>query len=126
MSAEKLQFMKVEKNGNYIDLSYLDEISGGDQDFIKEIVGLFKQQMPQSVEEMKNSLEENNHIKIGEVAHKAKPSAIYIGNQVLEQKLRELQDLKEQDSIPEGTAEKIQEVETLSNKVIEELNALEE
>lgn len=118
--------MKIEKKGAYIDLTYLDEISGGDKDFILEIVHLFKEQMPESIEEMKAHLEKNDNVKIGEVAHKAKPSAIYIGNKTLEQRLRELQDLKEGNNIPEGTEAKIKEVEQLSNKVIEELNSLEE
>ncbi len=107
----------------YTDLSYLEDLSGGDQAFIKEIIDLFIQQMPESVKAMKDALANNDPLTIGETAHKAKPSAIYIGNKSLEQNLRSLQELKNLGAIQENTSALIEEVADESEKVIEELKS---
>lgn len=112
----------MKNSGNYTDLSYLESISGGDEDFINEIIDLFKNQMPESIDEMKNALKNNDPVTIGEVAHKAKPSAIYIGNKNLEDKLKTLQELKNKEEIDHSTESLIKEVEELSQKVIDELS----
>lgn len=106
----------------FTDLTYLESISGGDQDFINEIIDLFKNQMPESIDEMKNAYHNNDPVTIGEVAHKAKPSAIYIGNKALENKLKTLQELKNTQKIDETIESSIKEVEELSQKVIDELS----
>ncbi len=111
----------MENQTNYTDLSYLEEISGGDSDFIQEIIQLFIDQMPQSIEEMKAGYEENDPVRVGEAAHKSKPSAIYVGNKTLEERLKTLQNLKNTQQFDDQSKELIKEVETLSNKVIEEL-----
>lgn len=105
----------------YTDLSYLDEISGGDQDFIKEIVDLFIKQMPESIKTMRDALANEDPVTIGETAHKAKPSAIYIGNKTLEENLRTLQELKNENSVKENTSELIEQVAQQSDNAIEEL-----
>lgn len=105
----------------YTDLTYLDEISGGDQDFIKEIVDLFIKQMPESIKTMRDALANEDPVTIGETAHKAKPSAIYIGNKALEENLRTLQELKNENSVKENTSELIEQVAQQSDNVIEEL-----
>ena len=108
-------------SGQYTDLTYLNEISGGDSDFINEIIELFINQMPQSIEDMKKGYQENDPVTIGETAHKAKPSAIYIGNKTLENHLKSLQDLKKSYQLNDEAMNMINEVESLSNKIIEEL-----
>lgn len=111
----------MEDQNQYTDLTYLNEISGGDKDFINEIVELFLNQMPQSVQEMKDAYDNDDPVKLGEVAHKAKPSAIYVGNKELETKLKTLQELKEKKQFDNNTASLLNEVEQLSQHVIEEL-----
>lgn len=106
---------------HYTDLSYLKEISGSDQDFIKEIIELFIKQMPDSIETMREALANNDPVTIGETAHKAKPSAIYVGNKKLEQNLRTLQELKNENQVKDDTAKLIEQVAEDSNKIIEEL-----
>ena len=108
---------------HYTDLSYLEEISGGDQSFINEIIELFVKQMPESVENMREALKNNDPVTIGETAHKAKPSAIYVGNKTLEQDLRTLQELKNTNTIGEDTAFLIDRVAAESERVIAELQS---
>lgn len=107
----------------YTDLSYLEDLSGGDQTFIKEIIDLFIKQMPESVETMKDALSKGDPVNIGETAHKAKPSAIYIGNKQLEENLRKLQALKNHNDVPEGTSDLIEQVSKESEQVIQELKS---
>jgi HPt (histidine-containing phosphotransfer) domain-containing protein len=106
---------------HYTDLSYLEDISGGDETFMKEIVDLFIKQMPESVKTMREALANEDPVTIGETAHKAKPSAIYIGNKSLEENLRTLQELKNEKAIRNNTSELIEQVAQQSDNVIEEL-----
>ncbi len=105
----------------YTDLSYLEDISGGDQTFIEEIVDLFIKQMPESIKTMREALANDDPSTIGETAHKAKPSAIYIGNKSLEENLRTLQELKTNNVIQNNTSDLIEQVAQQSDNVIEEL-----
>jgi HPt (histidine-containing phosphotransfer) domain-containing protein len=113
----------MSKDFRYTDLSYLEEISGGDQSFINEIIELFVKQMPESIEHMREALNNNDPVTIGEAAHKAKPSAIYIGNKTLEQDLRTLQELKSTNAIGDDTASLIDRVAAESERAIAELQA---
>jgi len=111
----------MENEAQFTDLSYLHEISGGDETFIKEIIDLFIAQMPEAVETMKAAYENNEPVKLGKTAHKAKPSAIYIGNKTLEDKLKTLQELKETETLSDETRTLLSEVEALSKNAVQEL-----
>lgn len=108
---------------HYTDLSYLEEISGGDQAFISEIIDLFIKQMPESIDTMRKALANDDPVTIGETAHKAKPSAIYIGNKTLEEHLQMLQQLKTENTIKADTSALLEQVAETSNQVIAELKA---
>ena len=62
-----------------LDLSYLENMSGGDKGLMKEIINIFKEQVPEFVSEMKLSLENNDLKSLASIAHKAKSSIAIIG-----------------------------------------------
>lgn len=55
-----------------ISYAYLNEISGGDQDFQKEIVDTFLQEMVGEIDRMKAALAAKDWQQLGNVAHKVK------------------------------------------------------
>lgn len=62
-----------------IDLSYLDEVAGGNAEFIIEMIDIFLQQTPDYVASLKQAFEERDWKKIAEISHKIKPTLAFIG-----------------------------------------------
>ena len=63
----------------FINTEYLDSVSGGDSEIIKELVILFKDQSFEIYIEMKKLLAEKNYKSLGLLAHKAKSSVAIMG-----------------------------------------------
>jgi HPt (histidine-containing phosphotransfer) domain-containing protein len=84
----------------FIDSKYLDSVSGGDPEIIREIVVMFKDQSIEIYNEMKIFLEVKNYKSLGLLAHKAKSSVAIMGMQDLALMLKtfELQAKEEKES----------------------------
>ncbi len=67
------------ENAFKIDLSYLNEISGGSAEFIVEMIDVFIDQTPQYFESLKTSIENKDWKGTGDAAHKIKPTLAFIG-----------------------------------------------
>ncbi|BDS15600.1 Hpt domain-containing protein [Aureispira anguillae] len=62
-----------------LDLTFLNEISGGDQEFIHDVLSTFLEEMPKDIDQMNQAIQEQNNIMIGRVAHKTKSSLQTLG-----------------------------------------------
>ncbi len=62
-----------------IDLSYLEEIANGNTDFIVEMIDLFLQQAPESLEGISERVSKKEWQTAGNLAHKLKPTFAMIG-----------------------------------------------
>lgn len=74
-----------------INVSYLEEVCGGDKEIITEMINIFRDQIPEFTEEMRLHLEKGNFIELGLIAHKAKSSIAIMGMEDLALKLKELE-----------------------------------
>lgn len=63
----------------FINTDYLDSVSGGDNEIICEIVGIFREQVVEFNNEMKALLAAKNYTALGLLAHKAKSSVAIMG-----------------------------------------------
>jgi HPt (histidine-containing phosphotransfer) domain-containing protein len=72
----------------FINMEYLDSVSGGDSSIINELVVLFKQQSNEIYNEMKSFLELKNYVSLGLLAHKAKSSVAIMGMSKLAEMLK--------------------------------------
>jgi len=66
-------------NYSLINTEYLDSVSGGDNEIIIEIVGIFREQVVEIYNEMKSLLDKKNYHSLGMLAHKAKSSVAIMG-----------------------------------------------
>jgi len=66
-------------NNKMIDMSYLISVCGDDADFKQEMIDTFLRNTPPVLEDMKSSLSEKDWKKIGDLAHKIKPSFTFMG-----------------------------------------------
>lgn len=63
----------------FINIEYLDTVSGGDIEIIRDIVTMFKDQSVEIYEEMKSYFAEKKYVSLGLLAHKAKSSVLIMG-----------------------------------------------
>jgi len=63
----------------FINTEYLDSVSGGDNEIIREIVVLFGEQVVETENQMKTLLAEKKYATLGLLAHKAKSSVAIMG-----------------------------------------------
>lgn len=82
-----------------MQLDYLDEISGGDEQFKKDLIVIFLKQMPEFIENMKKFMDENDMDNLAKEAHTAKSSVLIFGMESTGKYLKEVQTLAESGSI---------------------------
>lgn len=63
--------------GNY-SLEYLKSISGGDQEFINDMIQTFVNSVPDELDKIKNFIEQSNWKRVGEEAHKFCSNLMYL------------------------------------------------
>ena len=73
------------------NLDYLQEITGGDADVMKEFIQMFFDQLVEFRTGMTGNLEAKKWKELGELAHKAKSSVMTFGMNDLGLRLKELQ-----------------------------------
>jgi HPt (histidine-containing phosphotransfer) domain-containing protein len=75
------------------DLTYLKTMSGGDADFISEMITLFSEQIDEYSELMPRLLREKDFDGLSKLAHKAKSSVAVMGMKGVAELLKELEKL---------------------------------
>jgi HPt (histidine-containing phosphotransfer) domain-containing protein len=75
----------------FINIEYLDSVSGGDPEIINEIVSMFKVQSIEIFSEMQTLLSEKKYGLLGSLAHKAKSSVLIMGMNDLGSMLKTLE-----------------------------------
>jgi HPt (histidine-containing phosphotransfer) domain-containing protein len=76
-----------------LDLSYLENMSAGDNNLIKEMIEIFKEQVPEFIAEMNNSIKNNDSKALASIAHKAKSSVAIMGITNLAEELKVLENI---------------------------------
>lgn len=75
----------------YADLSYLESMSMGSNDLIKEMIQIFVDQLPEFTEGLVKHLNNNELHQLGALAHKAKSSVAVMGMNDLATDLKTLE-----------------------------------
>jgi HPt (histidine-containing phosphotransfer) domain-containing protein len=78
-------------DNKFINMEYLDSVSGGDVSIISDLVTMFKEQTVEIYNEMKSLLAEKNYTSLGLLAHKAKSSVAIMGMTELSHLLKEFE-----------------------------------
>jgi HPt (histidine-containing phosphotransfer) domain-containing protein len=66
-------------NYKFINTEYLESISGGDEETLRELISIFRDQVIEIADEMKSLLAKNDFHSLGMLAHKAKSSVAIMG-----------------------------------------------
>ena len=78
----------MEASEKLYDLTMVESISGGDQVFIKKMVQLFVDTMPQNLNDLQQALKEQNWEMVGKHAHKMKSTIDSMGITSLKDDIR--------------------------------------
>ena len=78
----------MEATQKLYDLTLVESISGGDQGFIKKMLQLFVDTMPQNVGELQSALQQENWEMVGKQAHKMKSTIDSMGISLLKEDIR--------------------------------------
>jgi len=76
---------------NYIDLDYLNEISDGDNDFLRELLESFLNQTPIMIMELQTFINLGDWDNVAKHAHKLKPTFEYVGLLEVRNKMAEIE-----------------------------------
>ncbi len=63
----------------FINTEYIETVSGGDKEIVKDLVSIFRDQADEFTAEMKLLLEKKDYFNLGLLAHKAKSSVAIVG-----------------------------------------------
>ena len=78
--ARNAQQVKGHENAfQHISLDYLEQLSGKDKNFEKEILSQFVRQVPGELDELKDHIQTNNYEMVRRVAHSLKSTVAYVG-----------------------------------------------
>jgi HPt (histidine-containing phosphotransfer) domain-containing protein len=108
----------------FINTEYLNTISGGDSDMIREIVAMFREQVVEIHFEMKTFLEEKNYLSLGLLAHKAKSSVAIMGMNDLATMLKIFELQAKESKEPEKYQSYVDKFGTDTAEAVKELDDL--
>lgn len=75
------------------DLNYLDEIMGGKQNLILEIIDVFLKQVPQELSSLNDAISKADFAIIKSISHTMKSSVSILGIEILKPILQEMESL---------------------------------
>ncbi len=105
------------------DLSMVQSIAGGDMGFIKKMVALFIETVPQNVQELIGNMRQENWQQVGKMAHKLKSTVDSMGIKSVHDDIRTIEsNAKQQLSLHEIPA-LVYKVEEVINRCVEQLKA---
>ncbi len=109
---------------NNIDLSYLQEISGGDSSFIKEMLALYVNTTAQEASHFTELFNNGDVDGIGHLAHKMKAPIQMLGASELFETIRTLEQIGKTGQNTGQIKDLIDKAQTLVNESIEEIQQI--
>jgi len=110
-------------NFEFANMDYLEDLSGGNTQLIKEILELFVKQTPHDMELLGSHITQGNWEKAYKQAHHVKPTLAYVGANGLRAELQEIETLAKNRENPDLIAEKYQALLPKLEILYGELNA---
>jgi HPt (histidine-containing phosphotransfer) domain-containing protein len=103
------------------NLEYLKSISGGDQEFINDMIHTFIVDAPKEIRKIKELIENANWLKVGEEAHRFASSLLFLGLDNLKFIATEIEELGLNNKDTHKIILLINQLEIGCHQIIEEL-----
>jgi PAS domain S-box-containing protein len=82
-----LEVNSVKKEASMFDLNYLHQVSGGNVEFIAEMVSTFIQSIPDLLQQIETENKNKNWAKVKALLHQLKPSFVLMGANTLKEEI---------------------------------------
>lgn len=102
------------------NLSKIEELSGGDKDFIASVVALFVEEVPADLAAIANGIDTADFQKVYQFAHKIKPNVDLVGLDEAFQHILAIEQSAKQEQMP-AVKEHYAVIESQVNAAIVEL-----
>lgn len=106
-----------------INLSYLEEITGGDTTMILEMLDLFIRDIPTQIQNIQEFYNSDDIESLGKEAHKLKPTLQYIGLTGMFEDIKEVEHIAKSNTNMEKLADLIKNLQTSALECVPELKA---
>jgi HPt (histidine-containing phosphotransfer) domain-containing protein len=104
------------------DLSMIRSVSGGDMAFIKKMILLFIETVPQNVQELVESTNQHNWEQVSKMAHKLKSTIDSMGIRSLHDQIRAIEMNAKNGEQLEHLPEMVRQVESVVSVCIQQLH----
>lgn len=116
----------MSENNSKFDFAFLDKISGGDKNFIREMVSTFKEMTPEFIENSRRFLSDQNYEALSREAHRFIPGISFLGIKYLEKDMvlieeyaKKKTNLDDLQGLVESAITKIDEIIGIFNKELD-------
>jgi HPt (histidine-containing phosphotransfer) domain-containing protein len=114
----------MNKNPQIVNLTYLEDMSGGNKEVMKEMINIFISQVLEFAKEMKDLNNRQEYFKLGNLAHKAKSSISIMGMENLAKELKEFELRAKKEKGIDKYEEFINHFKQLCDQAINELKEI--
>ena len=120
--------MKKNTNGDVTDLTYLKQVSNGDNKFIIEMIDVYLRETPEAIKNLENHFKNKEWKKFRAVTHKMKPSFSFFGLKDLYTTVDSMEEYADKETHLEllpGLISKIKQTCTQAMKELENIKKFE-
>ena len=108
-------------NDKLYDLTMVKSVSGGDKEFIKKMIALFIETVPQDVKQLQISSLSQNWVQVGKIAHKLKSTIDSMAIKTIQKDIRTIETNAKQESSVEILPSLIEKINLVINACVEQL-----
>jgi HPt (histidine-containing phosphotransfer) domain-containing protein len=99
----------------------VQSVSGGDEGFIRKMVALFIETVPQNVQDLKNAMQAENWEQVGKTAHKLKSTIDSMGIKSIRTEIRAVEANARQKEALQDIPALVATVDSVIRECIEQL-----
>ena len=118
---KKITSPPVSDKNRLYDLTMIRSVSGGDDGFIKKMILLFIETVPQNVQELVDASEHKNWEQVSKMAHKLKSTIDSMGIRILRDQIRTVEMNAKNLEQPEQLPAMIRDIEAVVSDCIHQL-----
>jgi len=109
------------KNKKFTNLNYLSSICNGDKTFMIEMVETFIKNTPSAINEMEKFANKAEWLKVGQTAHRIKPSISFMGMETLKNLIKKIEHNGKESENTEQIPKLVQQLSKKCQLAIKEL-----
>jgi HPt (histidine-containing phosphotransfer) domain-containing protein len=113
----------IHTHSKLYDLTMIQSVSGGDEEFIKKMIALFIETVPHNIHEMVDAVNNKNWDQAGKMAHKLKSTIDSMGIKSIRDDIRKIESLSKEQKQLDEIPPLVLHIRTVIDSCIEQLRA---